>query len=767
MVPLNLQISSIVVLWILSSFHSSICSSHKLVRCNKKDRTTLLTFKQGVTDNFNRLSSWSTQQDCCAWQGVHCHNITGRVTKLDLTPPPGLFKPLAGECNLSLLLGLEFLQFLDLSDNYFHTITTHGNFTASSLHYLETSQYDTTHIDNLQWLSRLSSIKYLDLSSIDLHKETSWLQLVAMLPSLSELHLRSCELNNILPSLNYVNLTSLKTLDLAGNNFHNELPKWLLNLSDISYIDLSYNQLKGSIPKGIGQLEHLQFLDLSDSMFSGIIPSSTLGNLSSLVTLSVGSNSFFGTISETTFSKLSNLEDLYLSNSTFAFHLDPTWSPPFQLRTLDLGNTNQGPHLPEWIYTQKSLQYLDISSSGISLLDWDKFWRIVQDIEFLYLSNNSISGDISNITFNNIILIDLNHNNFTGQLPNILSTNIRKVDLSYNSFSGTMPDNWKSWKDLELINLWSNNLSGELPMDLTSFKKLAVVNLGKNEFFGTIPTNIPQYLQALILRFNHFEGNIPLQIFNLSLLFYLDLAHNRLSGFIPQCIYNITEMVDKDLVTNNGLYVDYKIDVFTKGHDYEINFDLLHRTVDLSVNNLSGEIPSSLYGLILVHTLNLSYNHLTGTIQKEIGGMKELESIDLSNNKLIGEIPTSMAAMSFIDYLNLSCNNLSGQIPTGTQLQSFDASSYIGNPELCGAPLRSCTAKEENGKHIHMDARNEDNRESFYVGMGVGFAVAFWGTCGSLFLVRRWRHTYYRWLDQLWDQLYVTFMVTFNHFFPN
>ncbi|KAK7316705.1 hypothetical protein RJT34_00363 [Clitoria ternatea] len=239
-----------------------MCSSHKLVRCNKKDRTTLLTFKQGVTDNFNRLSSWSIQQDCCAWEGVHCHNITGRVTKLDLTPPPpGLFKPLAGECNLSLLLGLEFMQFLDLSYNDFHVITSHDNFTASTLHYLDISyQSITTHVDNLQWLSRLSSIKYLNLSFIDLHKETNWLQLVAMLPSLSELRLRFCELNSILPSLNYVNLTSLKTLDLSSNNFHNELPKWLLNLSDISHLDLSFNQLKGLILEGIGQLEHLQFL---------------------------------------------------------------------------------------------------------------------------------------------------------------------------------------------------------------------------------------------------------------------------------------------------------------------------------------------------------------------------------------------------------------------------------------------------------------------------------------------------------------------------
>ncbi|KAK7316726.1 hypothetical protein RJT34_00398 [Clitoria ternatea] len=247
--------------------------------------------------------------DCCAWEGVHCHNITGRVTKLHLQPPPERFKPLAGECNLSLLLGLEFLQFLDLSFNSFHAISIHDNFTASSLQYLDISyQSHTIHIDNLQWLSRLSSIKYLNLTLIDLHKETKWLQLLAMLPSLSELRLSSCKLNNILPSLNYVNLTSLKTLDLSDNNFHNELPKWLLNFSDISHLDLSSDQLKGSILEGIGQLEHLQFLDLSHNMFWGVIPSSALGNLSSLVTLSIGSNSFSGVISETTFSKLSNLE---------------------------------------------------------------------------------------------------------------------------------------------------------------------------------------------------------------------------------------------------------------------------------------------------------------------------------------------------------------------------------------------------------------------------------------------------------------------------
>jgi EIX receptor 1/2 len=69
------------------------------------------------------------------------------------------------------------------------------------------------------------------------------------------------------------------------------------------------------------------------------------------------------------FSKLSSLDHLDLSNSNFVFQFDLDWVPPFQLTYLSLENTNQGPHFPSWIYTQKTLQYLDISNAGISLVD--------------------------------------------------------------------------------------------------------------------------------------------------------------------------------------------------------------------------------------------------------------------------------------------------------------------------------------------------------------------------------------------------------------
>jgi hypothetical protein len=126
-----------------------------------------------------------------------------------------------------------------------------------------------------------------------------------------------------------------------------------------------------------------------------------------------------------------------------------------------------------------------------------------------------------------------------------------------------------------------------------------------------------------------------------------------------------------------------------------------------------------------------------------------------------------MSLLTFLGYLNLSNNNFDGKIPIGTQLQSFNASSYIGNPKLCGAPLNNCTTEEENPKSATPSTDNDSIRESLYLGMGVGFAAGFWGICGSLFLIRKWRHAYFRFVDGVGDKLYVTLMVKLNGFHRN
>ncbi|GAU42682.1 hypothetical protein TSUD_131100 [Trifolium subterraneum] len=612
-------------------------NDHRLIGCNEKDKETLLIFKKGINDSsYAKISTWLTEKDCCAWEGVHCDNITGRVTELHLHD-----QNLKGEINFS-ILELEFLSYLDLSDNYFEpSPTTQQNIThiTSNLFYLDLSFNYGAHMDNLDWLSPLSSLKYLNLTGIDLHKASNWLQVVNTLPSLLELQLSFCNLKDFInnPSIEYLNLSSLVTLDLSGNNFtsqlpnqffnltkdlsyldiqgsniHSEIPSSLLNLQNLIYLDLAYNQLQGSIQDGIGQLANIQHLDLQSNMLSGSIPS-TIGNLSSL--------------------------------------------------------------------------------------HRDKFLSLIERIsDSLYLSNNSMTGDMSNLTLKCEYLY-LEHNNFTGGLPNI-SPKAYEVDLAYNSFSGSIPHSWKNLQELYYINLWSNKLSGEALVQVSNWTQLAFMNLGENEFSGTIPIKMSQYLEVVILRSNQFEGTIPAELFNQSFLFHLDLAHNKLSGSIPKFMYNLTQMK----TFHERIFSGTEIELFTKGQYYSYVVKPDRRTIDFSANNLSGEMPLELFQLVQIQTLNLSHNILIGTIPKTIGGMKNIESLDISNNNLCGEIPESMALLNFLEYLNFSYNSFNGKIPIGTQLQCFDALSFIGNPKLCGAPLNNCTTVEENLRlqcHLH------------------------------------------------------------------
>lgn len=844
MFSLSTQLAAIF-LWFLyaSTLNSCMVNGNISVLCNGKDQHELSVFKQSINDPLKRLSSWSIEQDCCKWSGVHCDNITGRVSKLDLHCPLGTIQCLEGEINFSVVFKLEFLSSLDLSSNNFETLhfpPIHGSYANNSnLLYLDLSMNYNLHIENLMWLSPLSSLKYINLSGISLKGKARWLQQMAMPSSLIELRMRGCSLNGDNLSFGYVNFTLLQVLDISNNSLHSEIPKWLFNLQHLRCLILGSNSLKGIIPKWMGQFKRLEQLDLSNNLLSGPIPSTfgslsslkyldvsfnhlngslpkDIGKLSKLEVLSIGYNSFSGTISEQSFTNLSNLKSLSLDSSDFIFDLGSYWQPCFQLEKISISYCKLGPEFPSWIYSQKSLSYLDLSSSWLSfnINEDSNFWSFVAQIDNLFLSHNSISGDISTSLINNT-QIDLKWNNFSGMLPHLspkviffdISNNtfsgsivpflcqfreyhLEVLDMSHNLLFGELPNCWMKWQSLVHVNLGSNNLSGEIPhsigsltklqtlrvrnnslfgnvpISLKSCKSLWYLDLGLNEFTGNIPTWFSHLSMALLLRSNKFSGTIPLHICELSSLLVLDLAYNKLSGPIPKCLHNITTMVTNTV--DEGLFMSYfhnwflvpisvrsnleDLPLFMKGQ--ELNYwhalKFVH-IVDLSSNDLSGPIPLELVSLGALQSLNLSHNHLEGQIPSGIGNMKFLESLDLSRNQLSGEIPQSMSNLSFLSFLNLSCNNFSGEIPLGTQLQSFDEFSYIGNAQLCGDPLPiKCTHE---GTHYHglkFMHDNDDFISWFKMGMGIGFASAFWGVLGILFFVRRWRDAYVQALCNLY-----------------
>jgi Leucine-rich repeat (LRR) protein len=73
-------------------------------------------------------------------------------------------------------------------------------------------------------------------------------------------------------------------------------------------------------------------------------------------------------------------------------------------------------------------------------------------------------------------------------------------------------------------------------------------------------------------------------------------------------------------------------------------------------NNLSGQIPDSLGGMIQLQILHVKKNKLTGTIPSSLGELGYLTWIDASLNMLSGTIPASLGSRSLLKDLRLHDN---------------------------------------------------------------------------------------------------------------
>ncbi|XP_052300932.1 receptor-like protein 1 isoform X49 [Citrus sinensis] len=669
-------------------------------------------------------------------------------------------------------------------------------------------------------ITSLTSLEYLDLSYNNF--EGPWpLSSLANHSKLEVLLLSSTNNMLLVKTENFLPTFQLKVLGLANCSL-NVVPTFLLHQYDLKYLDLSHNNLVGDFPSWVLQNNtKLEVLFLTNNAFTGNLQLPNTKH-DFLHHLDASSNNFIGTLPQDMGTILQKLLFLNISNNHFEGNIPSSVGEMKELRLLHLSKNNFSEDLSTPFLTGCiSLFFLDLSDNNFYGQIFSKYMNLTH-LELLYLENNKFSGKIEEGLLNSPDLweLDISHNFLSGHIPHWMGnfSNLEILLMSNNCLEGNIPVQLLNHRTLELLSVSENYLSGSMTssFNLSSLKhlyakknalsgpipdmlfrssKLMTLDLRDNGFFGRIPGQINESsnLRVLLLRGNNLEGQIPDQICQLRRLGMMDLSHNRFNGSIPSCFTNMlqwtignVDLFGGELLIlpildfrtigtyyNSTLYLSMsegdeytspqlvKVEFMTKNRYELYNGSNLNYMVglDLSCNELTGNVPSEIGDLQKIRGLNLSHNCLSGSIPRSFSNLKMIESLDLSNNRLSGQIPAPLIELNFLSNFNVSYNNLSGLIPDKGQYSTFDESSYRDNLYLCGPTInKSCNSAEEIPALKSKGREDKDDSAidmvSLYWSFGASYVTVILGLFAILWINSFWRKRWFYFIDACIDLCY-------------
>ncbi|XP_037445864.1 tyrosine-sulfated glycopeptide receptor 1-like [Triticum dicoccoides] len=639
--------------------------------CSEQEKSSLLQFLAGLSQDGGLSATWRNGTDCCKWEGITCRQ-DGTVTAVLLR-----WKGLQGYISQSLGV-LTGLQYLNLSHN-----SLSGGLPPE--------------------LMSSSSITILDVSFNQLNGTLQELPSSTPARPLQVLNISSNSFTGQFPSTTWKAMVNLIALNASKNSFTGQIPTHLCNSSpSFAVLELSFNKFSGSIPPSLGNCSKLRELGAGYNNLSGAIDGTHITNLGDLVTLDLGWNSFSGKI-PASIGQLKKLEELHLAYNNMSGELPSALSNCTNLITIDLKSNHFSGKLTKVNFSNlPNLRILDL-------------WL------------NNFTGEVPESIYScsNLIALRLSSNNLHGQLSS------RIGNLKYLSFLSLGKNNFtnitnalqilKSSKNLTTL-LMGHNFMGEIlshDETIDGFGNLQFLDIQGCNFSGRIPVWISRAtnLQMLVLCDNRLTGPIPGWITSLSNLFYMDVSSNNLTGEIPSTLMEMPMLKSTDNATHLDSTV-FELPVYNgPALQYRV-FTSFPAVLNLSNNSFTGVIPAQIGQLKVLAVLDFSFNKLSGQIPQSVCDLTNLQVLDLSSNNLTGTIPAALNRLHYLSAFNISNNDLEGPIPPGGQFDTFQNSSFNENPKLCGSML---THKCDSASIPPLSTKTQHKKGLFVIAFGVFF----------------------------------------------
>ncbi|KAG8499859.1 hypothetical protein CXB51_006503 [Gossypium anomalum] len=502
----------------------------------------------------------------------------------------------------------SFIEELYIGNNY---LTGPIPKSVLQLPWLEWLYIESLSFMKLDMSLRLNNLRDLTLFNTSLLIESDNRNLT--FPQLERLSLRLCNLTEFPEFIKRQD--KLVELDLSNNHIHGFVPNWLWK-TNLSRVDLSFNMIDfpkqlplsdanfsfpmlkelylascniSSFPEFIKTQDKLVDLDLSNNHIHGVVPNWLWKSSLSRVNLS--------------FNVIDFPKQLPLSDLNFSFSM---------LRELYLESCNIS-SFPEFLKSQENLEYLELSNNKMSGAIPNWVWK--KNLRHLSLANNHLSSldqllpNQSSTSSQGPFTFYAAYNNLSGPIPNWLC-NMSQLDTFDNRLEGKLPRSLAKCTQLMVLDVGSNMINDTFPFWLKKLTYLMVLILRENRFYGQMKhfkhKSVFPTLDVLDIASNQFSGELSIDFLQVTRLRSLKIGGNKLEGKLSRSLANCTALEVLDL-GNNMVYDTFpfwlekppslKVLVLRANRFYGTikKFDTKHgfpklRILDIASNNFSGDL---------------------------------------------------------------------------------------------------------------------------------------------------------------------------------